>query len=147
MRRPQRDRIEHRTLCRKSDILRREWLLLVRKRPAGRFRRPFSIDPPWPRAIDRLAVYVQPFTCTQQSSRFLIRDGAIGTRPDIQQKITVLADNIDEIRNDILRGFEGIARGISPGFIAYRIVRLPGQPPHRVQLPPFQIEHRYTRRK
>src|SRR5262249_39090726 len=72
---------------------------------------------PRPRAIDRFAVDRQPLADLPQGLLLRLGDGAVRTRPDIQQQSAVLADNVDQVADDLTRRLVVLMAHVAPGVL------------------------------
>ena len=78
----------------------------------------FAKGMPGPAAVDRFAIDLKPITETAEQIRSLIRDDTVGPGPDIQQQISILADNVYQVVNQRCNRFEFVVFNIAPGFVA-----------------------------
>lgn len=85
----------------------------------------FAVNFPGPGAVDSLSVYRQPGTHFAENALHFIRNGAVRARADVDEQIAIFADDIDELVDDKLRGFEAIVLDVAPGFVADGSVGLP----------------------
>ena len=110
-------------------------------------RRTFPEYLPVLRSVDRFPVDLQPFSDVKQDLRILFGDGSVRSGAHIQQKRTVLADNIHQIAENILRRPELVIFGITPGIQSNSGIRLPEVRLHIRKLPPFHIRHCRSKQK
>jgi hypothetical protein len=55
---------------------------------------PFAVGGPGPGSVDGIAIDLEPTTDIQQHLLHFIRDGAVGTRPDVHQQVAILAHDV-----------------------------------------------------
>ena len=81
----------------------------------GHARRAFAVDGPGQARVDRLAVDVQPGAHLAQQLRLGFRDRAVGARTDVQQQAAVLADDVHERGQQLMRALVVVVLDIAPG--------------------------------
>src|SRR6185312_17260 len=101
----------------------------------------FTINLPGTRAIDCLAIHLEPGANIQQDALDFRWDGTVRARTYVQQQVAILAYYIHKLVNDQLRRFEGIVLDVTPGFVAYRGIGLPVQGTNICKTPARKIEH------
>ena len=89
--------------------------------------RAFAEDEPGSGVIDGFAVLLEPSADFEKRVANGIGNGAIGAWADVEKKVAVLADDVHELVNDKVGGFEVVVREVhvTPGNVADGSVGLP----------------------
>src|SRR5207253_1793325 len=96
---------------------------------------------PRSRAIDRFAVDRQPLADLLQGLLLRLRDGAVRARPDIQQEGAVLADDVDQVADDLSRRLVVLLTHVAPGVLRDGRIGLPEVRPDASTLPALDLDH------
>ena len=103
--------------------------------------RPFAIDTPVTRTIDGFAVDRQPpAQVAQQTGRF-VGDHAVRPRPNVEQQVAVLADNVHQVVHQAGRGAKVVVLDVGPRPVADRGVGLPVLLANVIELAPLDVQH------
>ena len=97
----------------------------VMKCAAFHLGRPFAEGLPWRGCVNGFAVHLEPRAHFEQRGAHLVGNGAVGSRAEVQQQVSVLAHDIDELVYEELRRLEGVVLDVSPGCVADGRVGLP----------------------
>ena len=124
----------------KANIFSREFLLVGVLCRASDFCGAFTIDEPRARAINGLAIGLEPCAHLEQDGARLLGNGAVGFWSHVEQQITVFADHIDQLVDERLGAAVFIVVGVAPGVNADRGVSLPRQQALSVELAAFDVE-------
>ncbi len=93
-------------------------------------------------AVNCLAVYVQPFADFQKHVLFFLANFTVWLRSDIQHITAVLRDDVNHIRQHLIRRFKLIALGVAPTVFGDGGIVLPKHGTHTVYLSAFHVKNR-----
>src|SRR5215831_6465683 len=137
------DRIERASVHRESEVICYvTGSVSVMKRAGRHFGWSLTIRLPRSRTVSGISVHPQPRSHFLQHLLNLVRNGAVRSRPDIQQQIAILADYVDELAHNELRLLERVVLYKAPRSVANGRVRLPIQRAYVAKLAPLEIQHR-----
>ena len=97
------------------------------ERTCGDFGGTFAVNSPRACAVDRFAVDFEPGANLAENGLNFLRNRAVGAWANIEEEISVLADDVRELMNDEFGGFICVAVNVAPGFVADRSISLPLQ--------------------
>ena len=89
------DCVKYIVLFREAKIFGGVWTRVgIVERTFSYFGRTFTVCLPGPRALNSFTVDLQPCADLAQHLQHAVGDGAVGARPDIQQQVSIFADDI-----------------------------------------------------
>src|ERR1700730_9156208 len=139
---PQFTHIQGVVFCREAKIaLGKELRFRVVKGAFNDLGRAFAVDFPGARAVYSFAVYLQPRTNFTKNALHFVWDRAVRARANVDEQVSVFADDVDKLMKDRLRRFKTVVLDEAPGFVADGSIGLPVERANVVQLAALNIEN------